>query len=581
MPKFFCFLFLQCLLFSCQKPEKHYPQTLIEVERLSDNEPKKAKLLLEQLKDSLQILDEEQRIYYNLLSLKTKDKLYIRHTSDSLIKNITAFYEKYGDRDKLLESYYYMGRVYRDLGDSPEALKCFQKALDISDGTKRYLLLSKIYSQIATLYDYQEIYEEIIPVLEKSYENILLSGDSMPLALPVRDIARVYNMTGKKDSAVFFYNKAYKLALQSRNIRRASGILTELSAVYRTLGLYDLALKSIQISLQDTIDRDLFPTYASLGRIYLEKFKLDSADFYLKKCLKSDNIYVLAGIYESLSEKEEVQSNFKEAIRYMRLHKEYQDSIKKITATEEIRKFRSLYNYQLREKENQKLIIEHTQAKALFYQIIMVCMITFCIACYFLYRLKRNKSLAEEQAMKLRKEKEIHLKKSLAQIDKNNHKLMELETSLHHEKKYNNTLQLELIQVQKELLALSNRRIELRHTANNLLKTNFSGSDIYIKFHSACHTQIKIGEEDWLCLQKELDLAYENFTARLYELYPRLSLLELRVCFLIKISIKVSDMAIFLGRTKSTISSARNRLYTKLTGKQGTPDLLDQLIVDF
>ena len=57
--------------------------------------------------------DEEQRMYYDLLDLKVNDKMYVRHTSDSLIKRITAFYETYGDRDKLLESYYYMGRVYR------------------------------------------------------------------------------------------------------------------------------------------------------------------------------------------------------------------------------------------------------------------------------------------------------------------------------------------------------------------------------------------------------------------------------------------------------------------------------------
>ena len=61
-------------------------------------------------------------MYYDLLDLKVNDKMYVRHTSDSLIKRITAFYEVYGDRDKLLESYYYMGRVYRDLNDAPEAL---------------------------------------------------------------------------------------------------------------------------------------------------------------------------------------------------------------------------------------------------------------------------------------------------------------------------------------------------------------------------------------------------------------------------------------------------------------------------
>jgi len=62
--------------------------------------------LLDRLRDSLSSFDEEQRMYYDLLDLKVNDKMYVRHTSDSLIKRITAFYETYGDRDKLLESYY-------------------------------------------------------------------------------------------------------------------------------------------------------------------------------------------------------------------------------------------------------------------------------------------------------------------------------------------------------------------------------------------------------------------------------------------------------------------------------------------
>ena len=90
--------------------------------------------MLDRLRDSLSSFDEEQRMYYDLLDLKVNDKMYVRHTSDSLIKRITAFYETYGDRDKLLESYYYMGRVYRDLNDAPEALKYFQKALDVAGG---------------------------------------------------------------------------------------------------------------------------------------------------------------------------------------------------------------------------------------------------------------------------------------------------------------------------------------------------------------------------------------------------------------------------------------------------------------
>ena len=132
MPRIYILLMsvLISAFYACDHRGKPYPATLLQIESLADTNPEEAPPLLDRLRDSLSSFDEEQRMYYDLLDLKVNDKMYVRHTSDSLIKRITAFYEVYGDRDKLLESYYYMGRVYRDLNDAPEALKYFQKALD-------------------------------------------------------------------------------------------------------------------------------------------------------------------------------------------------------------------------------------------------------------------------------------------------------------------------------------------------------------------------------------------------------------------------------------------------------------------
>ena len=151
----------------------------------------------------------------------------------------------YGDRDKLLESYYYMGRVYRDLNDAPEALKYFQKALDVAGDTRKYRLLSNVYSQMGMLYDYQNVYEEAIRMYEKAAEYKLLKGDSTSLSLVLRDIARVYDMVDKNDSALLYFQKAAIIANETGNRHRYSGILTEQGDLYRELGMYDKALECL------------------------------------------------------------------------------------------------------------------------------------------------------------------------------------------------------------------------------------------------------------------------------------------------------------------------------------------------
>lgn len=544
MPRIYILLMsvLISAFYACDHRGKPYPATLSRIESLADTNPEEARPLLDRLRDSLSSFDEEQRMYYDLLDLKVNDKMYVRHTSDSLIKRITAFYETYGDRDKLLESYYYMGRVYRDLNDAPEALKYFQKALDVAGDTRKYRLLSNVYSQMGTLYDYQNVYEEAIRMYEKAAEYKLLKGDSTSFSLVLRDIARVYDMVDKNDSALLYFQKAAIIANETGNRHRYSGILTELGDLYRELVMYDKALECLSESLKDSVDRNMYPTYSVLGNTYLELNKLDSADYYLRKCLDSPNLHVRDAIYEYLSLLYERRLNYREAIRYVRLGQQVQDSIRKITDSEEIRKMTSLYNYQKRETEN--------------------------------LRLKGENDRLARQFEALQREKQEQYERSFQYVEANNAKLNELGTLLSKDHEDTNSL----LHVRKELLQVTNEQIQLRRTERDLLESDLRHSDIYMKFHSTNEADQIIREEDWNALRKELDKTYNNFTNRLYQLYSGMSLIELRICYLIKISVKVTDMAKILGRSKPSVSSSRKRLYKKIKGEDGTPNELDELI---
>ncbi len=87
-------------------------------------------------------------MYYQLLTIKARDKAYITHTSDSLILEVLHYYEKRKDKKHLPEAYYYAGRIYRDLGDAPQALEYFFKAIDVSSACMNYRLTSRINRQI-------------------------------------------------------------------------------------------------------------------------------------------------------------------------------------------------------------------------------------------------------------------------------------------------------------------------------------------------------------------------------------------------------------------------------------------------
>ena len=563
----------------CVQTHQNYPTLMIQADSLMEINPKKTLNQLLSLHDSVSEMAEETQVYYDLLCLKASDKSYVTHTSDSIISKIVEFYEEYGDRDKLMEAYFYMGRVNRDLEDAPRALEYFHKAIDVSNGTQMYDLVSRTYSQIGTLYAYQDMYEEAIPMHKKSHNYKILAKDSVSLMFPMRDIARIYSEIGKRDSAIIYYKKAFEIAIKSEQEENASKIQCEISRVYIETDMYDEAFECLYPILNNKFGKDSCFIYSELGTLHLNVNRLDSASIYLNKAIASKNIYTINNIYNSLSKLKEIQRDYIGATKYARLQQKNMDSIQIIRTSSEIRKARSLYNYQKKEKENQQLKLVNTNKQLYISQLaLLVALITFVFAGIAFYWWK-EKEQSIEQAKKIQKEKESQYKQSMEYLKENADKLKSMESDLSQTKEEKNMAQQDLIKTQKQLLEITNQQIILQHEKRNILQSDFNASSIYLKFHTPNSSDPeKINESDWKLLQKEIDLTYDNFTSRLVGFNPNISELELRICYLIKTTIKVSRMATFLNRSKSSISSSRGRLYKKLHGGNGTPEDLDNFI---
>ena len=84
-------------------------------------------------------------------------------------------------------------------------------------------------------------------------------------------------------------------------------------------------------------------------------------------------------------------------------------------------------------------------------------------------------------------------------------------------------------------------------------------------------------EGEWQRFQTMIDSHCDGFSQHLSSIY-KLSRQELRVCLLIKARFKPSEIAILTAHSKEAITSTRRRLYKKMTGAYGSPEMLDKLI---
>lgn len=563
-------------LISACTPKPVYPEAMSQAIRCVETSPDSALHYLNSLSPAtLQAEPKETRMYYDLLKIKANDKLYHEQTSDSTILEIVRFYDEYGDLHKQMEAYYYLGSVYRDLGDAPRAVKAFLHATELGENTMEYGLMGKAYGQICILLDLQSIYDEAERAGKKELEYALLRNDSVAVGYSLRNIARIFHDRHELDSALHYYMEGYeKGAMRIKNI-----ILSEVPWIYYDKGEPEQA-KSLIFELFNK-GRYSYNNWLLLGRIYAQEGELGKAHDYFNTVLTEGSLFQIQGAYQGLSELEARRGNLRAALAYAKQSLAYQDSINQWKQTEAVAKIQALYNFQAYEEENNRL--QEANNRHQRWLLLLTCGLIVLASGGYLYynRLLHKKARILRLARTARMLNELAYSNSSTLMEDERQKIKELQTrsqQLENEKSY---LQKQLQAVENDLSSYAQQEkkgVKEAKIPPHVL--SLRSSEIYHIFHQWNEHSAKITAKQWEELHTAIDLTYPRFTDRLLTLYPKLSEVELQICYLIKISLPLKTIAQMLSRSNSAITNARIRLYKKLKGEDGKAEFFDQFISD-
>lgn len=573
--KFLITILLLLCCYACGN--KPYPHTMQVVDTLVYNNPDSSIALLEQMQDSITSEPEATQMYYWLLTVKARDKAYKTHTSDSLILEVLHYYEDKEDEKHLPETYYYAGRVYSDLNDAPQALDYYQKAAELLEGNTDYRLKEVLYSQMGELFLFQDVYEEAMKAYRRSYYfNRAYAKDKKGIINSLRGIGTTFIAFGNADSAMYYYQKAYKLAKEYGRKNLIDITQSSLIDLYTQLKQYDLAKAALR-SLDAPKPHEAISSYSIAAEFFYQMKNLDSATYYYEKLSKIDDIYALQTAHWGLAEVAQKQSDCQSSLKHLRQYNIWTDSIRKVTDSETIRKVQSLYNYQLREKENLQLKVNNAEQKQwINYSIFAIVILVLYTTAHSQYNKRKNLQLTIKLD-KLEKLKEEQYRKSSEFIEENKQKIEDLEKALQESSNHNDDMQKQL-QKQKEKIIILNSDAAIDIETQSIKVSALKQTDIYNKFHCATSNDtIKIDSKDWEVLQSKVDTCYTNFTGKLRSIYP-ISDIDMKICILIKIGINVTGISVILGRTKSTIVSARKKMYYNTYGKVEKPEQWDNFI---
>lgn len=476
-------------------------------------------------------MNDDELFYYHLLTIKASDKSYIPSTSDSLIRRILAHYENGGDERLLPEVYYYAGRVYSDLGDAPQALDYFQKALDlVENDTTNLKLKSVIYSQMGYTAFLCNLYDKALDMHRGCYECGVLSKDTVGMIYGLMDMAVCYESIEKIDSATQLYNKALQLAKITGDVKLENRLHTQISTKLLSEGKKEQALYHIKKSLESVDPNNISVVYSSAAVIYDSLGIIDSSLYYNKQLLKYGEIYARKSAYRWFTSYFMKQKEFDKLLKYNKLYESAIDTIENITATEAVARMNALYNYQIREKQN-ILLKEKIEKKQR--TIILLSIILFVIIISITYTIM----YVREKQRKLK------------------YKLQKYEQIIKEYKKKP--------QVEKE--TITNK---LDHT------------DVIIKLKRMLNSPVgitKLSDDDWHNLSVVVNTMHAGFDEKLQDLC-KMSEQDYRLCLLLKVGVNPTDISKLLYKSKTGISSIRRKLYSRAFGKKGESAAWDEVI---
>lgn len=165
--------------------DKQYDDLLQQADsimNIDDDSAKVAIQLLDKVKPQLNDFSKAQHMRYQLLYHKAMNKADISFSSDSIMKNVVAYYEKHGTSNERMLAYYMLGCVYRDIHEAPLALEYYNKATEQADTVSQdcdYSTLYRIYSQMGVLFEKQYLFNQEFIAYNKATKYAYMAKDTL------------------------------------------------------------------------------------------------------------------------------------------------------------------------------------------------------------------------------------------------------------------------------------------------------------------------------------------------------------------------------------------------------------------
>ncbi|MBQ5373938.1 MAG: hypothetical protein IIU51_05215 [Bacteroidaceae bacterium] len=572
-----------------------------------------------------------------LLRSNAQNKVDSLFTSDSIGNVLVEYYDQYGTPNERMLAHYMKGCAYRDMGDQPATLRCFNDAVAAADTSMtdcNYDQLSIIYGQIARIfrkramsdnalqaYEYAERYARKIQdsigifTIWGNKSNVLLNQGKIKEGLHIKEAAAEgFRNIGHRQNAARIRGLCIKWYARQGEFEKAKAAMDD----YEEHSGYFMDNGDIEPGREDY--------YHIKGTYYLEKGQLDSAEHFFRKLKNSSETvnsqYLAAWGLSQLFRKQNISDS---VAKYAYLGDVLGDTLYSEQTAENLQNAQAMYNYARHQENALRKELETKDMEISRRNWIIAGVLLLSIIVFFWRRQIRLKK--SELRTANRKNTQLSTQLHTAneenaqlntQIDANNQEISSLNTRLdtaHRENTHLNTQidanNLKIAQLNEQI----SEKGQLIKQLNEVINKNAADLQLnaqlqqtvaileerlaaYLKekeIHSRTHNLNTLQQQPVVKHFTELAngrTAYPTYKDwhTLYplveEFYPQLAVLrkdisdaEYQICVLTKLGFRLSDIGHLMNVSKAYMSTTRKRLSEKLFHTdEGSAKLFDQRI---
>lgn len=556
------------LLVSCDN--RQTKSLLQDVETYIQERPDSALRVLRKV-DSLTLNTKALRARYSVLFAMALDKNYIDTTALSILEPTVAYYEKFGSpKDKML-SYYYLGRIYSNRKDYPNAVIFYSQALRESSEYD-YYHRGLIYAASADAYNASFNDEEELRNTILAYECFEKIGDK-DLDLSLYKVAQAYHNNERFDVADSLYSLVYsgkdstsRLALYAMEDLVSNDLYQEKQDVERDLELLEyVAEHRGNLSLE---------SYYEYAYLLLLAGKESEAENILSQLSNREANGKTMEIRYRIAE---CKGQNEEALALLKSMLSHQNDVVKKKLAQSVFKAQSDYYRLTAEVSEQKSTISNQRSIIILITGLMI------IALLYVIFMKRKSTLIRE---KDRLTQAVEESERLLETVRNraNEEKSEREKDILDLKSRNEREQDKIKDLREKYVALYQKRFSEigkyydAASSHRLESIKEKAYHDVISSTQALFEEIANGSEGQKKFEARINADLDDIVSKIRSDFPKLKDDDIRfICYLI-VGFDTSTISFLMDITKENVRVKKHRLREKLNGYSGPNETLYRLL---